>query len=123
VTRLLRRARPLAWALALLVGLTFVAPPAFAVETPAPLPAAAAQPLAAAAAAMVEALPAAAVAQATPAKPAAPATGAAKPAPAATEGKSFFKTPTGIVSLVLLGGALGAMAYSFSNGRVKSPAK
>jgi hypothetical protein len=70
---------------------------------------------------MVAALPATAVGQATPAKPAAP--GAAKPAATHAEGKSFLKTPTGIVSLVLLGGALGAMAYSFSNGRVKSPAK
>ena len=121
MTRLLRRARPLAGVLALLVGLTFVAPPAFAAEASSATPAAPAQPLAAAAAAMVEALPADAVAQATPAKPAAPT--AAKPASAAAEGKSFFKTPTGVVSLVLLGGALGAMAYSFSNGRVKSPAK
>jgi hypothetical protein len=121
VTRLLRRARPLAGALALLVGLTFVAPPAFAAESSAPL-AAAAAPLAASAAAMVEALPAETVAQAAPAKPAAPT--AAKPAATTTtEGKSFFKTPTGVVSLVLLGGALGYMAYSFSNGRVKSPAK
>jgi hypothetical protein len=120
VTRLLRRARPLAGALALLVGLTFVAPPAFAAESSAPF-ATAAAPLAASAAAMVEALPAEAVAQATPAKPAVPT--AAKPAATTTEGKSFFKTPTGIASLVLLGGALGYMAYSFSNGRVKSPAK
>jgi hypothetical protein len=101
------------------VGLTFAAPPAFAAEASAAAPAAAAEPLAAAAAAMVEALPVPAVAQAT--KPAAP--GAAKPASTPAEGKSFFKTPTGIVSLVLLGGALGAMAYSFSHGRVKSPAK
>jgi hypothetical protein len=117
VTRLLRRARPLAGALAVLVGLTFVAPPAFAAESKAPW-AAAAQPLAASAAAMVEALPAAAVAQAAPAAPS-----AAKPASTTTQGKSFFKTPTGVASLVLLGGALGYMAYSFSNGRVKSPAK
>ena len=46
-----------------------------------------------------------------------------QPATTAAEGKPFFKTTTGIVSLVLLGGALGYMAYSFSNGRVKSPAK
>ena len=111
MTRLLSRARPLAGVLALLVGLTFAAPPAFSAE-------ATAQPLAAArAAAMVEALPAAAVVQATPATPT-----AAKPVAASTD-KPFFKTTTGIVSLVLLGGALGAMAYSFSNGRVKSPAK
>ncbi len=110
MTRLLSRARPLAGVLALLVGLTFAAPPAFSAE-------ATAQPLAAAAAAMVEALPAAAVVQATPATPT-----AAKPVAASTD-KPFFKTTTGVVSLVLLGGALGAMAYSFSNGRVKSPAK
>jgi hypothetical protein len=73
---------------------------------------------------MVEALPASAVAQATPAKPGKPAApSAAKPSAAAADGKSFFKTPTGVVSLVLLGGTLGYMAYSFSNGRVKSPAK
>jgi len=129
VTHHLRRARPLAGVLALLVGLTLVAPPAFAAEASAPAPATPAQPLAAAAAAMVEAMPApaTAAAQATPAKPAGPtkpaAPTAATPAPAAAGGKPFFKTTTGIVSLVLLGGALGAMAYSFSNGRVKSPAK
>ena len=131
MTRHLRRARPLAGVLALLVGLTLVAPPAFAAEASAPAPATPAQPLAAAAAAMVEAMPATATAtaaaQATPATPAGPtkpaAPTAATPAPATAGGKSFFKTTTGIVSLVLVGGALGATFYSFSNGRVKSPAK
>ena len=120
MTRLLRRARPLAGALALLVGLTFVAPPAFAAESSAPL-ATAGPPWRLPPPRWSRPCPPTAVAQATPAKPR--RTGAAKPAATTTEGKSFFKTPTGIVSLVLLGGALGDMAYSFSNGRVKSPAK
>jgi len=113
VKRYLSRARLLAGALALIVGVTLVAPPALAAG-PAP------GPLAAAAAAKVEALPADALAQAAPA-PAAPA---AKPAsPAATGTKPFFKTTTGVISLVLLAGTLGYMGYSMSNDRVKSPAK
>ena len=109
--RYLSRARLLAGALALIVGVTLVAPPALAAG-PAP------GPLAAAAAAKVEALPTDALAQAAPAAP------AAKPAsPAPTGTKPFFKTTTGVISLVLLAGTLGYMGYSMSNDRVKSPAK
>jgi hypothetical protein len=103
-------ARFLAGAVALLLGLTFAAPPAFAAE-----PATAPRPIAAAANAKVQALPAAAVAQAAPAAPAA--------APAATGGKPFFKTTKGAIALVLIAGTLGYMAYSMSNDRIKSPAK
>ena len=110
MTRYLKRARLLAGALALVVGLTLVAPPAFAVEpSPGPTP----RPIAAAATAKVEAMPAATLAQAAQAAPAA--------APAGD--KPFLKTTTGVVALVLLAGALGYMGYSMSNDRIKSPAK
>ncbi len=112
MTRYLKHARLLAGALALVVGLTLVAPPAFAAE---PAPGPAPRPIAAAATATVEAMPAASLAQA--AQPA-PAT-----ASASTGDKPFFKTTTGVISLVLLAGTLGYMGYSMSNDRIKSPAK
>jgi len=37
--------------------------------------------------------------------------------------KSFFKSPAGIVALVLVGVGTGLALYSTSNDRVKSPAK
>ena len=114
VTRYLKHARLLAGALAMTVGLTFVAPPAFA-ATPAP------GPLAAAAAAKVESAPAETLvqsAQAAPAVQAAPAT-----AVPVEGGKPFFKTTKGVVALALLAGSLGYMTYSFSNDRVSSPAR
>ena len=92
----------------MIVGLTFVAPPAFAAG---PTPG----PIAAAATAKVEAVPAEALAQAAQATPTAAATD--------TGGKPFFKTTKGAVALVLLAGAFGYAFYSFSNGRVKTPAK
>jgi len=110
VTRYLKHARLLAGALALVVGLTLVAPPAFAAG---PAPGPAPRPIAAAAAARVEAMPAASLAQAAQTTPAA--------APAAD--KPFLKTTTGVIALVLLAGTLGYMGYSMSNDRVKSPAK
>lgn len=110
--RHLMHARFLAGALPLVLGLTLAAPPAFAAE---PANAATPHPIAAAANARVEALPAAALAQAAPAAPAGP--------PAETGGKPFFKTTTGVIALVVLGGTLGYMAYSMSNDRVKSPAR
>jgi hypothetical protein len=111
VTRYLKHARLLAGALALVVGLTLAAPPAFA-GSPAPEPG----PIAAAATAKVEAMPAATLAQA--------ATPAAQAAPTAiTEAgdKPFFKTTKGVVALALLAGGLGYTVYSFSNDRVSSP--
>jgi hypothetical protein len=113
VTRYLKHARLLAGTLAIIVGLTLVAPPAFA-GAPAP------GPIAAAATAKVEAIPAASLAQAAPAAQAAP-TPATTPAEATD--KPFLKTGKGVLALALLGGTLGYMAYSMSNGRVKSPAK
>ncbi len=112
MTRYLERARLLAGALALVVGLTLVAPPAFAAE---PAPGPAPRPIAAAATATVEAMPAATLAQAAQAAPAA--------VPAGTGDKPFFKSTTGVIALVLLAGTLGYMGYSMSNDRVKSPAK
>jgi len=108
----LNHARFLAGALALVLGLTLVAPPAFAAG---PAAAASPRPIADAATAKVEALPAATLAAAAQAAPAA--------APAEAGGKPFFKTTKGAIALVLLGGTLGYMAYSMSNDRVKSPAK
>jgi hypothetical protein len=107
-------ARFLAGALALVLALTFAAPPAFAAG---PATAAAPRPIAAAASARVEALPGAALAQAA-AAPAAPAA-----APAESGGKPFFKTTKGTIALVLIAGTLGYMAYSMSHDRVRSPAK
>jgi hypothetical protein len=109
VTRYSKHARLLAGALALVVGLTLVAPPAFA-ASPAPDP----RPIATAATAKVEAMPAATLAQAAQAAPA---------AVAETGDKPFFKTTKGAIALVLLAGGLGYMAYSMSNDRIKSPAK
>jgi hypothetical protein len=112
VTRYSKHARLLAGALALVVGSTLGAPPAFA-ASPAPDP----RPIATAATAKVEAMPAATLAQAAPAAPPAPA------AVAGTGDKPFFKTTKGAIALVLLAGGLGYMAYSMSNDRIKSPAK
>ncbi len=109
MTRDLKHARVLAGALALVLGLTLVAPPAFAAG-PSPAP----RPIADAAAAKVEALPATALAQAAQAAPA---------ATTETGGKPFFKTTKGAIALVLLAGGLGYMAYSWSNDRVKSPGR
>jgi hypothetical protein len=106
------RARFLGGVLALVLGLTLVAPPAFAAE---PATGAALRPIAAAANAKVEALPAEVRAQAAPAAPAA--------APAETGKRPFFKTTKGAIALVLIAGTLGYTAYSMSNDRIKSPAK
>jgi hypothetical protein len=109
VTRYLKHARFLAGVLALVVGLTFGAPPALAAG---PATTADPRPIADAATAKVAALPAAALAQATPAAPSA--------APAS---KPFLKTTKGAIALVLVAGALGMAFYSFGHDRVKSPAK
>ena len=113
MTRYLSRVRPLSGALALVVGLTFAAPPAFAAEpvpepTPTPAPT-----LAEAAEAAVEALPASTLAQ------------AAEPAPNTNESldKPFMKSKKGIAAVVLMVAGLGIMAYAMNNDRVKSPAK
>jgi len=108
----LKHARLLVGALALVLGLTLVAPPAFAAG---PATATSPRPIAAAATAKVAALPAATLVAAVQAAPAA--------APTDTGDKPFFKTTKGALALVLLAGALGYTFYSFSNDRVKSPAK
>ncbi len=109
--RPLKHAKFLAGALAFIVVLTFVAPPAFAAG---PATVAAPHPIAAAAAARVGAMPTASLAQAPQAAPTPVAGSADKP---------FLKTTGGVVALALLAGAFGYAFYSFSNGRVKSPAK
>lgn len=110
MTRYLKHARLLAGALAMTVGLTLVAPPAFA-ATPAP------GPLAAAATAKVEEAPAEALVQAAQAAPAVQTA----PAAASTGDKPFLKTTKGVLALALLAGGLGYTVYSFSNDRVSSP--
>ena len=97
----LQKARPLAGALALAIGVTFAAPPP---STAAP------RPIASAAEAKVAALPTSALAQAAPAS-------------TSTSDKSFIKTKKGAIAVVLLAGAIGYTAYSLSNDRVKSPAR
>jgi predicted lipoprotein with Yx(FWY)xxD motif len=97
-------ARLLAAALALLVGVTFAAPPAQAAGL-------ATGPISTSAAAQVAAMPNAQAAQ------------AAQPATPAPSQKPFIKTGKGALAVVLLAGALGLTFYSFSNDRVKSPAK
>lgn len=109
MTRYFKQARLLAGVVALIVGLTFAAPPAFAAGAPALAP----RPLAAAAAAKVEAMPAAALAQA--AQPAVPA---AEPG-----AKPFFKTGKGLAAGVLIAAAVVMTFVSYGNDRVKSPAK
>jgi hypothetical protein len=107
VTRYLKQARLLAGALALVVGLTLVAPPAFAAAPPAP------GPITTAATAKVESMPAAAVAQAAAqTKPAAAPAEASKP---------FFKTGKGAAAAVLIVGVLAMTFVSYSSDRVKSP--
>ncbi len=106
MTRDLIRARSLAAFLALVVGLTFLAPPAFAAAPVAPV-----GPLAAAAAAKVQAAPAAALAQ------------AAQASPPAGNGKPFFKTTKGVVVLVLMATAISWAAVSRSNDAVHSPGR
>ena len=112
MTRYLKHARLLAGALALVVGLTLAAPPAFAAE-PAPDPA-----------------PdrrrrdrqgrGHARGQRSPRPPRPHPATAAAPRP----GASPSSRPTkGAIALVLLAGALGYMVYSCHNDRVKSPAK
>lgn len=114
MTRYLKQAGPLAGVLALVTGLTLVAPPAFAAEAQASVPVAPNRPtLAAAAAAKVEAMPAAALAQATQ----------VAPAPITTSDKPFFKSGKGAIALALITAGVGYAGYSAFNDRdpVKSP--
>ncbi len=94
-------ARPLAGAMVVLLGLTLCAPPVAAGEPKAVRATSSSQPtLATAAAAKVAAMPVPtrALTQAAPAAP--------------TEGKSFFKSPMGIIATVLLAGGIAYMTYS-----------
>ncbi|HET7293833.1 MAG TPA: hypothetical protein VFM88_15520 [Vicinamibacteria bacterium] len=99
--------------LALLVGLTFAAPPASAAEVAAPVPAPetpSQTPVATAAAAKVAALDSAELAAATQ--------------DAATEpesGSSFFKSPRGVIALVLAVAGVSYVIYSSQNDRINSP--
>ena len=107
MTRDLIRARSLAAILALVVGLTFLAPPAFAAAPPAPV-----RPLSAAAAATVQAAPASVLAQAGQAA-----------APATSGGKPFFKSTKGVAVLVLMAGAVTWVAVSRSQDAIHSPGR
>ncbi len=100
--------------MALLVGLTFAAPPAPAAE-PAPAPSPTPAPtLAEAAETAVDSLPADTLAQAT--QPVATATDEPNDQP-------FIKTTKGILAVSLTVVGLGIMAYSMNEDRVKSPNK
>jgi hypothetical protein len=107
VTRYPKMTRSLAGVLALIVGLTLVASPAFAAPLQTP-----ARPLAAAAAAKVEAMPAATLAQAAQATPA-----------AATGDKPFFKSTKGVLVLVLMATGITWAAVSRSQDAVHSPGR
>ncbi|HET7747030.1 MAG TPA: hypothetical protein VFM29_06990 [Vicinamibacteria bacterium] len=108
-------ARPLAGLLALLMGLTFSAPPAAAAEAAASARPVASKPtIADAAAKATRTVPRAALMQTTD-------------APAATEtadsASGFFGTTRGKLALVLFAGGIGWTIYSAKNDRdpVKSP--
>ena len=103
--------KPLTGALVLLLGLTFAIPPVAAGESQAaPAPG----KLAAAVGAKVAAtpVPARALAQATPA-----------PSPSTDDGRSFFKKPAGVATLVLMAVGTGYMIHSAfkDNDPVHSP--
>ena len=106
----------LAVLLALVVGLTFVAPPASTAADAGQAPPPAPRSLAAAAAARVAAMSPAprALAQAAQAAPAPSETG---------ESKHFFRTPTGIAALVLMvaGATYVAVHIRKDNSKVHSP--
>ena len=112
--RLTSWTRPLAGLLAVVVGLTLVAPPVSAADAVAVTKVPARSPLAAATAAKLATLaPApAAFAQAAP---------AADPAPA--DNRPFFKTTKGVVALVLMVAGAGYVAYRIpkDNEKVHSP--
>ena len=112
--RLTSWTRPLAGLLAVVVGLTLVAPPVSAADAVAVTKVPVRSPLAAATAAKLAALaPApAAFAQAAP---------AADPAPA--DNRPFFKTPKGVAALVLMVAGAGYVAYRIpkDNEKVHSP--
>ena len=110
MTRYLKHARLLAGALALVVGLTLVAPPAFAAG-PAPDP----RPIAAAATAKVEAMPAATPRrQAAPAAPAAGGRRRPRPATSPSSRRRRASSPSPCWPA-----ASATWRYSFSNDRVK----
>jgi hypothetical protein len=112
--RLGSRARPLAAILALTLALAGAAPAAASEATPSP--AAGPRTLAAAASAAVAAkpLPTGALAQAAPSGPSGSSSDLGS--------KSFFKTPAGKISLVLMAAGTGYMVYSAfkDNDPVKS---
>jgi len=108
----MRRSKPwvraLVIALALLMGLTFSAPPTAAGEAKA-VPA---RPLAAATAAKLAAL-----------APSARAFTQETPASSSAEDRSFFRRPAGVAALVLMAAGVGFAIYSINHDRkpVKSP--
>ena len=111
MTHSLKHTRLPAGALAFVVGLTLVAPPAFAAE---PTTVGTPRPIAAAATAKVEAMPAATLAQVAPTPSAAIAPSNEKP---------FFKTGKGIAALVLTIGATAWLVQSRIDNKVSSPGR
>lgn len=111
--RLTSWARPVAGVLALVVGMTLSAPPAFAAEGKPSTPRAGTSRLAATTAARLATL-----------APAPRAFAQTQAAPAAgTDSKSFFSTPTGVAAIVLMVAGVGFAVYSANHDRkpVKSP--
>ena len=108
--RLTSWTRPLAGLLTLVVGLTFVAPPASAADAAPPAP----SRLAASTAARLATL--------APSKHAF-AQAAADPDPSSSDNRSFFKTPTGVAAIVLMVAGAAYVAYRIpkDNGKVHSP--
>ena len=112
--RLTSWARPLAGVLALVVGVTFAAPPASAAEAKASTPHAGTSRLAATTAARLATLAPTARAFAQT---------QSSPASSGTDSKSFFSTPTGVAAIVLMVAGVGFAVYSANHDRkpVKSP--
>ena len=117
MTRTLRSwTRPLAGLLALVVGLTLVAPPASAADAAAAPARPAPSRLAASTAAKLAALAPAPSAFAQTQTPTAADTGS-------SDTRSFFKTPTGVAAIILMVAGAGYVAYRIpkDNQKVHSP--
>jgi type VI protein secretion system component VasF len=112
--RLTSWARPLAGIVALVVAVTFAAPPASAADAKVSTPRADTSRLAATTAARLAAL--------AP-TPRAFAQTQSAPAASGTDSKSFFSTPTGVAAIVLMAAGAGFAIWSANHDRkpVKSP--
>lgn len=112
--RLMRWTSPVAGALALVMAITFAAPPATAAEAgKAPMAPVQSRLSAATAAKLATLAP----------SPRAFAQAPSSPASSGGESKSFFSTPAGVASIVLMVAGVGFAVYSANHDRkpVKSP--